>query len=405
MNQLHLQRTNTLAGNVRWLPASKSLSNRALIINALSGWKGNLANLSAANDTRLMEKLLHATDPVVNAEDAGTTMRFLTAYYATQNESRTLTGTARMQERPIGILVNALQQLGASISYLGKEGYPPHQTNGFHQLTDTISIRGDVSSQYISALMMIGPTLPNGLRLHLEGTIGSKPYISMTIELMRHFGAAATWSGREIVIESKPYESATYEVESDWSAASYWYSFAALAPEANLELPGLHDSSWQGDSAIREIMKGLGVTDVRSNQQLKLVKGKANHHVIQDFTDCPDLAQTVAVVCAAKGIKGEFTGLESLRIKETDRILALQTELGKIGAQLLEQNNTWTLIPSESLPAKVVIDTYHDHRMAMAFAPLATQMDVTIHAPEVVRKSYPDFWKDVSACGVPVTTS
>lgn len=369
-------------------------------MNALCGNKSILHNLSNANDTQLMLKLVQSAEPVIDVEDAGTTMRFLTGYFAVTNQRKTLTGTERMQERPIGILVDALRSLGASIKYLGKEGFPPLLTEGFTgQKANSVSIRGDVSSQYISSLMMIAPILPRGLRIELTGKVGSRPYIEMTAELMRKFGASCNFSENIITIDPKPYQPGELFVESDWSGTSYWFAFAALASSADISLPHLSLDSLQGDHVIAEIMKPLGVSAKMDNGMLRLSKTKAEREITWDFTHCPDLAQTVAVVCAAKGVTGHFTGLESLRIKETDRIAALQRELRKIGGDLIEKDNRWTLKPSTSLPSTASIETYKDHRMAMAFAPLATCMEITIEDPGVVRKSYPGYWDDLASFG------
>ncbi len=400
-NQITISRHPIIKGCAEFLPASKSISNRALIIKALSSTGSDLANLSDANDTQLMLRLISSEEELINVEDAGTTMRFLTAYFAITGKKKILTGTARMQERPIGILVDALRSLGASIDYIGKEGYPPHKINGFDkQLTDHIRIKGDISSQFISAIMMIAPTLPLGLTIDLTGKIGSRPYIEMTASLMRSFGAKCSFVDNTIQIEAQPYTSHQLFVESDWSAVSYWFAFVALAEEADITLKHLFSDSLQGDQAIQEIMIDLGVSsEYASNGNLHLKKKAHKNEISWDFTHCPDLAQTVAVVCAAKGVKGKFTGLESLRIKETDRIAALQNELKKIGADLLEEDARWTLIPTPRLPAEASFNTYEDHRMAMAFAPLATLMNVVIENPDVVRKSYPKYWMDMEGLG------
>ena len=336
-------------------------------------------------------------------EDAGTTMRFLTAFFTATNQKKVMTGSHRMKERPIGILVDALRALGADIEYLGVDGYPPHRLKGFaSQKVKALKIRGDVSSQYISALMMVGPKLPQGLSLELEGKIGSRPYIEMTASLMKQFGVRLDFSGNKISIEPQNYKPTEYTVESDWSGASYWYSFAALAESAEITLPRISLTSLQGDRAIADIAEHFGVKSIAGpNDTIKLTKMDSKKELHWDFTHCPDLAQTVAVICAAKGISGFFTGLESLRIKETDRIAALQNELRKIGADLIEDDAAhWRLIPSKSLPAKASFNTYKDHRMAMAFAPLATLMDeVEIENPAVTRKSYPTFWEDVTGFG------
>ncbi|MDP1816837.1 MAG: 3-phosphoshikimate 1-carboxyvinyltransferase [Leadbetterella sp.] len=384
------------------LASSKSESNRALIINALSGFGGELQNLSTARDTQTMIRLLKSEDAVADVLDAGTTMRFLTAYFAVTNQTKTMTGTPRMCERPIGILVDALRSIGCEIDYLGKEGYPPTQLKGFSkQKANEISIRGDVSSQYISALLMISPLLPNGLTINLLGEIGSIPYITMTIKQMEAFGVkvSADWDAKKLSVGAQKYQPTSYQIESDWSGASYWYSIVALAEneDVEIELLGLKENSLQGDSVIVNIMSELGVKSTFTPDGVLLQKTMANSSFEWDFTDCPDLAQTVAVVLVAKKIKGIFTGLESLKIKETDRVLALQNELAKIGGTLEEveaktryevnSGGNWTKTPT--------FETYDDHRMAMAFAPLAMILDVIIEEPGVVAKSYPSYWEDL----------
>jgi 3-phosphoshikimate 1-carboxyvinyltransferase len=401
-----------LAGTMQ-LPASKSESNRALIIRALAG-AGKLDNLSDANDTQLMQRLLAepaATE--VNAEDAGTVMRFLTAYLAMTGRATTLTGTARMQERPIGVLVEALRQLGARIDYLGQDGYPPlrllgrtpHPAN--NDEPTTLSIRGDISSQYISALLMIGPTLPHGLRLRLTGKVGSRPYLHMTLALMRHFGAACRDLGTIFDVRPQPYHAADYTIEADWSAASYAYALVALAPAGSmLWLPGLRRHSWQGDQAIADIMQYLGVQTEFREAGVQLTQGPVAAQLSYDFSDCPDLAQTVAVVAAALRVPAEFTGLESLRIKETDRIAALQNELAKFGASLTDAGEgRFTVSASLLEVAGQTVATYHDHRMAMAFAPLALLGALQIESRAVVRKSFPQFWQQLSQLGVQLTAA
>lgn len=404
---IQIKKKSVISGEVSLLPASKSISNRVLIINALAGGHSVLNNLSDANDTQLMLRLVNSKERLIDVEDAGTTMRFLTAFFSITNQNKVMTGTARMKERPIGLLVDALRTLGCEIEYLEKDGFPPHELKGFSgQKTDTIRIRGDVSSQYISALMMVAPMLPQGLRIVLEGKVGSRPYIEMTASLMQYFGASPNVFADHVVIDSQNYKPQTFTVESDWSAASYWFAFTALAEEADLFLPNLSPKSLQGDSAIVEIMKSLGVYAQFENNGVRLSKGASDTFIEWDFTHCPDLAQTVAVVCAAKNIRGRFTGLESLRIKETDRIAALQNELRKIGADLVEGDKFgWILKPTTSLPDNAVFATYKDHRMAMAFAPLATLMDVEVEKPEVVRKSYPNFWNDVKTVGFTAQTN
>jgi 3-phosphoshikimate 1-carboxyvinyltransferase len=370
-------------------------------MSALAKGNSQLDNLSDANDTQLMQRLIKSIDETIDVEDAGTTMRFLTAYFSITNQKKVMTGTSRMKERPIGILVDALRTLGVDIEYLGQDGYPPHRLKGFsNQKVRSLRIRGDVSSQYISALMMVAPVLPGGLTLELEGKIGSRPYIEMTASLMKHFGVELKFDRNIIVVPHQEYKAANYTVESDWSGASYWFSFAALADKAEIVLPRISLNSLQGDRAIADMSESFGVKAEMAGDTLKLTKVNHQKELQWDFTHCPDLAQTVAVICAAKGIEGHFSGLESLRIKETDRIAALQNELRKINADFVEvDDSTCKVIPSKNLPKSVSIKTYKDHRMAMAFAPLATMMDVEIENPPVVRKSYPTFWDDVRSFG------
>ncbi|MFN3803063.1 3-phosphoshikimate 1-carboxyvinyltransferase [Belliella pelovolcani] len=380
------------------LPSSKSESNRVLVIDALTAGDNQISNLAEARDTQTMIRLLESNPPVYDVLDAGTTMRFLTAYATIANQNKVMTGTARMCERPIGILVDALRSLGAEIHYMNKEGYPPLAIHGFKgQKTKHIKVRGDVSSQYVSALLMIAPMLPQGLELELEGKVGSRTYIEMTLELMAQFGITYTWVDNIIVVSPQSYQPTSFSVESDWSGASYWFSLLACAEEGELFLRGLKENSLQGDSKIVEIMDSLGVKSEFSSEGIRLTKQPVKGLKSWDFTHCPDLAQTVAVTCSILGQKTEFTGLESLRIKETDRILALQQELAKFNAQLVEgANEVFTLIPSVEIPAEVQIHTYDDHRMAMAFMPLMTKTKVVIEDPEVVNKSYPSFWKHVA---------
>lgn len=395
------------------LPASKSEANRALILKALAGG-GTLGNLSDANDTQLMLRLLAAapgTD-VLDAEDAGTVMRFLTAYLAVSNWRGRLTGTARAQERPIAVLVEALRQAGATITYLNAEGYPPLEFGGFAAADTTqpteLAVRGDISSQYISALLMVGPRLPGGLRLTLTGHVGSRPYIDMTMALMQRFGADYTAEGNVLTVRPGQYQPTDYVVESDWSAASYWYAMVALAPAGSeVTLPGLRRESLQGDQAIAGIMTHFGVetTFVADAVHLRQVPLAPPAEIpTLDFTDCPDLAQTVAVVAAALARPVELTGLDSLRIKETDRIAALQAELAKFGGDLRDLGEGRFRAESAGFAVQgQSVATYHDHRMAMAFAPLALRGPLAIEAPAVVRKSYPQFWNELAKRGFVVS--
>lgn len=392
--------TGILKGKIQ-LTASKSEANRALIIAALSGNKSKLHNLSEANDTQLLQKLLKSSEEKIDAEDAGTVMRFLTAYYAVTGQKKVLTGTERMCQRPIKVLVDALRKLGADIAYLGEEGYPPLQLKGFQgNGVNKLSVRSDISSQYISALLMVAPLLPNGLELELEGKIGSRPYIDMTLSLMQHFGVSADFIGNTINVPAQKYEPGTYTIEPDWSAASYWYSMVAIANEAEIELPGLREKSFQGDSVIADIMKHLGVHTEFSKEGVILTKRRYVKNFSYDFSDCPDLAQTIVALCAALGVTLEMTGLESLRIKETDRIHALQIEVLAMRCVLEETTpGVFKMEPGLIEKGELIFRTYQDHRMAMAFAPLALLRSVQIQEPSVVRKSYPRFWEDMEKVG------
>lgn len=413
MNYIRINQPNASLSATVNLPSSKSESNRALIIQALSGDDIILENLSEARDTQTMQKLLKAMEPELDVLDAGTTMRFLIAYCAVNRMGKIIKGTPRMHQRPVRILVDALREIGADIQYLEEEGYPPVHVRGMtlNQEMKYVRMRGDVSSQYISALLMIAPKFEQGLLLELVGKVGSRPYISMTLELMQHFGVSHIWENdRAIRIEPANYSSGHYTIESDWSGASYWYSLVALAEQADVKLRGLRKDSFQGDQAIVKIMENLGVKSVFDSDGVQLSKQEGARDFTFDFSDCPDLAQTVAVACAAKGVRCTMRGLESLRIKETDRISALQQELKKIGAKLEEESGTWELIPPESSGENqrvenLVISTYDDHRMAMAFAPLVMQTDLTLEDPDVVKKSYPRFWEDLHKAGIRTDTN
>lgn len=395
--------SGVLNGSIK-LPASKSEANRALIIAALSGQESQLHNLSEANDTQLLQRLLKSDAETIDAEDAGTVMRFLTAFYAITGQQKTLTGTERMCQRPIKVLVEALQELGASIEYLGEEGYPPLKIGKFSGSgKKQLKVRSDISSQYISALLMVAPLLPEGLELELEGKIGSRPYIEMTLSLMQHFGVSADFTENTITVKPQQYTSAAFTVESDWSAASYWYSLVALSKEADITLLGLKEQSFQGDRAVVDIMYRLGVYTEFTGEGVRLLKKEHERHLSLDFSDCPDLAQTVVALCAGLGIHLDMTGLESLRIKETDRIQALQIEVLSMNSSLQEISpGVFHLEPGILHKEQLSFRTYQDHRMAMAFAPLVLLEPVEIQEPSVVRKSYPRYWEDLGKVGFEV---
>lgn len=389
------------------LPASKSISNRSLIIHAISGGTVFPENLSDCDDTEVMLHALERMPEVIDIRAAGTAMRFLTAYLSITPGQHTITGTERMKHRPIGTLVEALRYLGADISYLGQEGYPPLRISGHPLDGGTIEVPGDISSQYISALLMIGPALRKGLTVHLTGNIISRPYIDLTLWTMQEFGADAEWTDVDTIsVRPKPYCQRPYLIENDWSAASYWYEMMALSKDrySRVQLSGLMDGSKQGDSVIRYIFSLLGVhTKFGTSEHgvpttVLLTKGFAPVPRMEyDFVNAPDLAQTVVVTCAALGIKFHFTGLGSLRIKETDRIEALKRELKKVGVVIRDHNDAELIWDGGRCePTWEPFDTYEDHRMAMAFAPLAlVYPQVRINNPEVVSKSYPRFWDDL----------
>ena len=386
------------------LPASKSISNRALIINALAESNCTPNNLSDCDDTRVMIKALTQDEETIDIMAAGTAMRFLTAYLSVTPGERIITGTTRMQQRPIQILVNALRELGAEISYTNNEGFPPLHIKGVELKGNEITLKGNVSSQYISALLMIGPALKNGLTLHLSGEIISRPYINLTLQLMQDFGAKAAWTSSDsISVAPQPYTSIPFTVESDWSAASYWYQIAALSPKTEIELLGLFRNSYQGDSRGAEVFSRLGITTEFTTKGVKLKKtGKAPERLEEDFIDIPDLAQTFVVTCALMNIPFRFTGLQSLKIKETDRIAALKNELKKLGYVIKEENDSVLMWNGERCEPEEtpVIATYEDHRMAMAFAPaIICHPTMQISDPQVVTKSYPGYWEDLKQAG------
>jgi 3-phosphoshikimate 1-carboxyvinyltransferase len=430
--QLH-KANNTLIGDIT-LDGSKSISNRALIVMAMAKADASLflSQLSGSKDTQTLQRLLaDPTADLFDAGDAGTTFRFMTAFLALQEGEQVLTGSARMRERPVGALVAALNSLGANIQFMEKEGYPPLRIGAFqYSGQSSIRISADVSSQFLSALALIAPYLPQGLVLIPEGDLVSRPYIDMTLALMRYFGAEAQWEDEQIVIRPGRYQAKPLVVEADWSAASYWFSMATLADEVDLHLRGLQQHSWQGDAALVPMlaagkkMATEGMLPLARNLQYSWKADESLHlfrsaqaaatprpeQVLEkDFLECPDIAQTFAVTCAGLGMTGIFTGLETLSIKETDRILALKQELAKVGVSfsklprhfskkhpektyfLLSGKAGWTDPPQFA--------TYGDHRMAMAFAPLAFKGAIRIEDPAVVAKSYPGFWIHLEALG------
>lgn len=398
------------------LPASKSISNRVLVIHSLSGGNSTLHNLSDCDDTQVMINALRDMPEVIDIKAAGTAMRFMSAYLSVTEGEHVITGTERMKHRPIGVLVDALRRLGADIEYVGEQGYPPLRIRGKQLEGGTLEVPGNISSQYISALLMIGPTLRNGLELRLTGDIISRPYIDLTLHVMHEFGCKIEWSSVDTIsVKPQRYDDREYVVENDWSASSYWYEMLALSEdkESGVVLPGLRDASRQGDSVVRYLYSLLGVKtafkngDHGQNTKVALTRHfSALTRMDYDFINQPDLAQTFVVTCCALGIPFHFTGLASLKIKETDRIEALKTEMRKLGYVLRDVNDCELEWDGERCEAEdnPSIDTYEDHRMAMSFAPLAITLGcIRINNPEVVSKSYPNYWDDLRKAGFEIT--
>ena len=391
-----------------YLNSSKSESNRLLIIKALSEKEITIKNLSKANDSVLLKNLLESENLVVwDAQDAGTSFRFLTSFLAIKKEHVVLSGTGRMKQRPVKVLVDALNKIGAEILYLENEGFPPIYVKGkINQVKNKLDIPGDISSQYISSLLLIAPLLEKGIEINIEEPFYSRPYVNMTLNLMNSFGIKSEVKGNKISIKNQEFSSGSYIVESDWSAASYWYSILSISDNINnLTLQGLKKKSNQGDSVISELMKSFGVNTQYKEDGIVLTKIKLDTEEIElDFRDCPDLAQTILVVAAYHKIKLKVSGVESLKIKETDRLLAMKNELKKIGCDFYEEGNYWILEKrSREIDDELSIDTYKDHRMAMAFAPLASKKSMIINDPDVVVKSYPTYWEDLKKVGFIIT--
>ncbi len=400
----------TLKGSIV-LPASKSIANRALIIHALSYSPYPIENLSDSDDTRVMEQVFNSNSNQFDIGHAGTAMRFLTAFLSQIVGEWTITGSDRMKQRPIGILVDAITKLGARIEYIENDGFPPLKIYGSHLKGCVLELDGSVSSQYISALLMIAPTVEGGLTLRLKNKIMSRSYIEMTLKLMEQFGVHHVWKGNGIRIAEQKYIARPFYVEADWSGASYWYEMAVLAEEVDLELIGLHTESLQGDAVLAKWFEQLGILTTATENGSRLTKnGQPLPKSLQfNFIENPDVAQTFAVLCVMKQIPFHFTGLETLKIKEANRIAALQNELAKFGAQLTEPahgelkwDGTFPL-EKQALPE---IETYHDHRMALAFAPACqTSGPVSILDPMVITKSYPGYWEDLIKVGFEIISS
>lgn len=398
---MKISKPNTFSSNTIQLPGSKSESNRALIIQALSSEVISIENLSNADDSNIINQAVYSTDMIVDCEHSGAALRFLCAYFSIKkNADVILTGSQRLKERPLKILVDALRELGAHIEYLEKTGYAPVKIKGQELISHApINIQADVSSQFISALIMIAPKIKNGLQLHLENKIISAPYLSMTMEMMHQAKIHIILNDESIIVPEQEFQSCTYVIEPDWSAASYWYAFVSLGI-GELYLPGFKKESTQGDAILAKWMSDWNVETTFEENGIRLKRtNHFNPKEIYDFIDCPDIAQTLITLSALRKHPLKFTGVESLKVKETDRIEALQNELGKIGVTM---DNGQLIIDNGQLIIDngLKIDTYNDHRMAMAFSLLSMCFnDVEIKDEKVVSKSYPNFWKDLETMG------
>ena len=405
MNHLVTSRRKVITGSIS-LPSSKSISNRVLIINALSFNPYPIKNLSNSDDSQVLAKALFSNRNRFDIGHAGTAMRFLTAFLSKIAGVWEITGSDRMKQRPIGILVDALNKLGAQIEYMEKKGYPPIKISGSHLSGGTLELDGSISSQYISALLMIAPTIENGLRLRLNGIITSRSYIELTLKLMSKFGIRYSWDENTITVPEQNYLPGEYTVEADWSGASYWYQIAALADRGEILLENLQLDSLQGDAIIADWFNQFGVNSRQKKEGVLIEKSKSIRpdKLEIDFIENPDIAQTMACLCVAKKVPFHFSGLHTLKIKETDRIAALQNELIKFGAHLSEPAEgelSWDGNLDESIKSAIpIVKTYHDHRMAMAFSPIALSgKPVIIEDPMVVTKSYPGYWEDLQKAG------
>ncbi|MFT3795161.1 3-phosphoshikimate 1-carboxyvinyltransferase [Flavobacterium sp.] len=404
---LHLAASRVNSASEIKIGGSKSETNRLLLLQALYPEIG-LENTSEADDSEVMRQAIQGNDSLIDIHHAGTAMRFLTAYFAMQpNREVVLTGSDRMKERPIQILVDALRHLGAAIEYAEKEGFPPLRIKGSKLLGGNISLAADVSSQFITALLLIAPKLGNGLQLTLNGRITSMPYILMTLGLLRQIGVQTEFVGNTITVPNRSVLApVALAVESDWSSASYFYSIVALSEiGTTIALSHFGENSLQGDRALAEIYQNFGVGTTFDSNKIMLQKTAhpVSGHLLLDLNETPDIAQTIAVTCFGLGIGCELTGLHTLKIKETDRLTALQNELTKLGATVSVTRDRLTLEASTAIRPDVKIETYNDHRMAMAFAPLALKVPIVIQYAEVVSKSYPNFWNDLESIGFKIS--
>lgn len=399
---------NSVSGTIN-LPGSKSISNRILIIKALSGLDFLIQNLSDSDDTKHLKEAIgnYSTHSIINVGHAGTDMRFLTAFLSIKNGDYELTGSERLQQRPIKDLVDVLKTLGADIYYKNSKGFPPLQINGKQLQGGAVEISGKISSQFITALLLVAPYFTKGLELTIKDELVSKPYVHMTIELMKEFGASVIWKDNKIIVEPLPYtyHKKEFIVESDWSAASYYYSMVALSKiGTQLSIKGLFENSLQADDVCSNIYKNFGVKTTFNDNEIVISKNsKANTSLLElDFIECPDITQTIVCSCIGLNVPFKFTGLQTLKVKETDRITALQNELQKIGCaiEITDTSIQWTATKSEAID-NLSVATYNDHRMAMSFAPLCLLVDnVIVENAEVVSKSYPMFWEHLKSIGI-----
>jgi 3-phosphoshikimate 1-carboxyvinyltransferase len=409
LNKVHIQypKGQMLKGSIQ-LPGSKSISNRCLVIRALCGDSFDIENLSAAEDTKKMQQLLHTSEAMINAGDSGTVMRFLTAYYAAQDGTRIMNGSSRMQQRPIGPLVEALQKLGANIEYASRNGFPPLRIKGQKLQGNNLSIPGNVSSQFITALLLLSPTFSKDVfTLEINGPIVSKPYIDMTLGLMRNFGVAADWNGELIEVFAGAYSNTNlsnnkYFVEPDWSASAFWYQAALLADEAEIHLPGLKRESFQGDRIVADFFGMLGVKTEYHKDGITISKGKTTiKQCIADFSDVPDIVIPFVFACATAQIQLRANGLYTLRIKESDRIDALVKSLQGLGTENIHpEKDALSFGDTRSIVNTQLFNGWSDHRIIMGLAMTAIRKgEVSISDPSHVNKSYPGFWEDLKQLG------
>jgi len=415
MTRVRITKADKQAKGTIRLSGSKSISNRVLIIRALCDQDFEIDNLSDSDDTKTLLELLASDASELDAHHAGTTFRFMTSYLASRQGEQVLTGSERMQERPIKALADALIVMGADITYVNAEGYPPIKIGSpLRPLDNKISLPAGISSQYISSLLLIAPTLPQGLEITLIGDLVSRPYLEMTLRIMEYFGVQHSWVGDTIKVTPQAYVAKDFYVEADWSAASYYYIIAAMADEVDLTLEGLSQDSLQGDSAIVDLGRSFGLETTYDGHSIRIQKGGDKSDFLEyDFIECPDIAQSICTMAAGTGVNGLFTGLQTLKIKETDRIAALKKELAKVHVYLSKLPSKFskksgveyymldgTIDGDEIAPT---FDTYKDHRMAMAFGPLAMLFPIEINEHMVVTKSYPNYWKDLAKLGFEIS--